>query len=136
MSEDRPTDEKRKLVRRELIYYLKVTDRHTGREVGRIGDIHAEGILILAPGPLPKQTVYRLLLELPKTMASQEGCSELAIEAQVAWNQPGPQMGSYHENGCRFLELSPQTLEAIGRLTEIFAMPGNFHRNRIRFSQG
>jgi hypothetical protein len=117
-------NENRNLVRRELIYYLKVTDSQTGTELGRIGDIHIEGMLILAPRPLPAQTVYKLLVELPKAMAETEGISELPIQARSLWSKPGPKSSNYCENGFCFLSLSSQAQRVIARLTEFFAMPG------------
>ena len=124
MAEGLVLNEQRNLVRRELIYYLKVTDRHTGQELGRMGDIHAEGMLVFTPEPLVTPTVYKLFLELPKAMAKEEGYAELPIQAESLWSRPGPKASNYHENGFRFLDLPSQTQRAIRRLTEIFAMPG------------
>ena len=124
MAEGLVLNENRNLVRRELIYYLKVTDRHTGQELGRLGDIHAEGMLILTPEPLSRQTVYKLFLELPKAMAQEEGYKELPLQAEALWSRPGPALSNFHENGLRFLEMPIQAHKAIKRLTEVFAMPG------------
>jgi len=120
--------ENRNLVRHELIYYLKVTDRQTGLELGRLGDIHLEGMLLFTPEPLPEQSVYSLLLELPKNLAVTEDCSELPIQAQTLWNRPGPRLGNYFLNGLRFLGLDVQAQRIIRHLTEIFAMPGRDHK--------
>jgi hypothetical protein len=117
-------NENRNLVRRELIYYLKVSDSQTGKELGRIGDIHIEGMLVLAPKPVPAQTVYKLLVELPKAMAQSEGYAELQIQARSLWSKPGPKSSNYCENGFCFLNLSAQAQRVIARLTEFFAMPG------------
>jgi hypothetical protein len=116
--------ENRNLVRHELIYYLKVTDRQTGQELGRLGDIHLEGMLLFTPDPLPEQAVYDLLLELPKAMATSEGYPELPILAQMLWNRPGPGLSNYYNNGFRFLSMDTQVQRIIRKLTEIFAMPG------------
>jgi hypothetical protein len=117
--------ENRKLVRCELIYYLKVIDRQNGLELGRIGDLHTEGMLLLTPELLPDQAVYDLLLELPKAMAEEVGYPGLPVQAQVVWSKPGPKLGNHWENGARFLNPSPQARKVINRLTEIFAMPGS-----------
>jgi len=124
MAEGLVLNENRNLVRSELIYYLKVTDRQTGLELGRLGDIHAEGMLVFTPKPLITQTVYRLFLELPKNMAKEVGYTELPIQAEALWSRPGPKPNNYHENGLRFLDQSSQAHRAIKQLTEIFAMPG------------
>ena len=116
--------ENRNLVRHELIYYLKVTDRPTGQELGRLGDIHLEGMLLFTPEPLIEQAVYDLLLDLPKAMAASEGFSALPILAQTLWNRPGPRLCNYYSNGLRFLSLNSQAQRVIRNLTEMFAMPG------------
>ena len=114
----------RNLVRHELIYYLKVTDRQTGQELGRLGDIHLEGMLLLTPEPLPEQVVYDLIMELPKAMGASEKNPELPFQAQTLWNRPGPGLSNYYYNGLRFLNMDAQTRRIIKNLTEIFAMPG------------
>jgi hypothetical protein len=124
MAEGLVLNENRNLIRRELIYYLKVTDRHTGLELGRMGDIHAEGMLVLTPKPLLRQTVYKLFLELPKAMAQEEGYAELPIQAEALWSRPGPKPSNYYENGLKFLDLPTQAHKAIKHLTTIFVMPG------------
>ncbi|MCL2029857.1 MAG: PilZ domain-containing protein [Deltaproteobacteria bacterium] len=115
--------ENRSLVRRELIYYLKVTDRQTGQELGRIGDIHTGGMLVFTPEPLPVQTIYNLSLELPKAMAGDVGFAELPVKAQALWNHPGPKLSNYYENGFRFLALTDSAQAVIDRLTSLFSMP-------------
>jgi len=104
--------------------FLKVTDRLTSLELGRLGDIHTEGMLIFTPEPLTEQAVYDLLLDLPKAMAEDEGYAALPILAQTLWNRPGPRLCNYYSNGLRFLSLNIQAQRVIRNLTEIFAMPG------------
>jgi hypothetical protein len=124
MAEGLVLTESRSLVRRELIYYLKVTDRQSGEELGRVGDIHTEGMLVLTPAPLPEQTVYKVFVELPKVMANAEGYTEMPIDAQALWSRPGPKASNFYETGFRFLHPPGQALKIIKRLTEFFAMPG------------
>jgi hypothetical protein len=125
MAEGLLRNENRTLIRHELIYYLKVTNRQTNLEMGRLGDIHIEGMLVFTPeDPLPEQTVYDLLLELPKALAESEGYLELPILAQTLWNKPDPRLSNYYLNGLRFLSLTGQAQRVIRDLTEIFAMPG------------
>jgi len=123
MAEGLLLNENRHLVRRELIYYLKLIDRQTGLELGRLGDIHTEGMLVFTSEPLPLQSVFKLLLKLPKTLA-EEGFPELPVQAQTLWNRPGPRLSNYHENGLCFLDLTIKAQKTINRLTEFFAMPG------------
>jgi len=117
-------DENRTRVRHKLVYYLKVTDRQTNRELGRLGDIHTEGMLLFTPEPLIEREVYELLLELPKSLAEIEDSPELPLKVMALWSRPGPNLSNYHENGLLFLNLTSQAIRTIQRLTEIFVMPG------------
>jgi len=117
-------DENRTRVRHKLVYYLKVTDSQTNRELGRLGDIHIEGMLLFTPAPLPEQAVYEVRLELPKSLAETEDSPELPLQVVALWNRPGPNLSNYYENGLRFLNLSNHAHQVIQRLTEIFVMPG------------
>jgi len=117
-------DESRTRVRHKLVYYLKVTDSQTNQELGRLGDIHIEGMQIFTPEPLPEQAVYEVLLELPKSLAETEDAPELPLEVVALWNRPGPSLSNYYENGLRFQNLSSHAHQVIQRLTENFVMPG------------
>ncbi len=116
--------EQRRLQRRKLIYYLKITDQANGQELGRLGDIHQEGMLVMSPQPLPLEQIYQLALELPKSLV-QEGCpSTVLLSAQSLWRKPGPKGSGFHEHGLRFLDVSERQAELIQRLIDLFAMPG------------
>lgn len=124
MAEGLVLKEQRALVRRELIYYLKVTDRKTGLELGRLGDIHAEGMLVFSEQPLAIGGSYQAALELPKALAADLELQSLPFQGQSVWTRPGPKMNNYFESGLRFINSTPRVLMVIGRLIDIFAMPG------------
>ncbi len=114
--------EQRTLPRRELIYYLKVVNRQTGREVARLGDVHAEGMLLFSPRPLTPGTVYEAALELPKALQA-GGRREVPLDCEIVWTRPGPKASTYHENGARFTRIEPSQRATIDQLIELFAMP-------------
>jgi len=123
MAEGLVLQEQRHLTRRELIYYLKVTDRKTGLEIGRMGDVHREGMLLMSPGPLKAGLIMDLSLELPKALQS-IGHGELLFRGEVVWTRPGPKNNNYHENGLRFVEADEMQKMAVDKLIDLFAMPG------------
>lgn len=114
--------EQRNLTRRELIYYLKVTDSQTGRELGRIGDIHGEGMLVMGRPALEVGATYHALMELPKTV-QYRGRTEVGVTFQVMWSRR--KNPNYEESGVKFLDLSPDAAETIEHLIETFAMPSS-----------
>ncbi len=123
MAEGMILREQRNLQRRELIYYLKITDRRTGQVLGHLGDLHAEGMLIMSSKPLPVGAKYQAQLELPKTQQDKDFKS-LDLILEILWSRPGPKASIYHENGARLLELDSSLAKHIEDLVFIFAMPG------------
>jgi len=123
MAEGLVLQEQRSLTRRELIYYLKISDRKTGREIGRMGDIHAEGMLVLSEKTLPVGAICNAALELPKALQT-GGQKEVFLKFEVMWSRPGPKNSTYQENGTRFISPDQSQQEAINNLIELFAMPG------------
>ncbi len=125
MAEGLILQEQRTLTRRELIYYLKISDRRSGREIGRVGDIHAEGMLVLTDRPLPKGRIFEASLELPKAWEIAEGQKEMALNFETLWSRPGPKNSTYHESGTRFLDLDDSQRAIIAQVIVLFAMPGH-----------
>ncbi len=126
MAEGLVLNEQRNLTRRELIYYLKIIDRKSGKELGRLGDIHSEGMLVLGRPALVPGTVYDSLLELPRALQN-KGAAELHLKFEAVWNRPGPKNGNFEESGARFTAVSPDTQRMIEQLITLFAMPASEH---------
>ena len=57
--------DKRKLKRRHLIYYLRVTERGTGALVGFLVNITPQGIMIMSEEPIPEGKTFELQLLVP-----------------------------------------------------------------------
>lgn len=123
MAEGLVLQEQRSLIRRELIYYLKISDRKTGLEIGRMGDVHTQGMLVLSEKPLAVGSVYSAALELPKAMHSADK-KEVFLQFEVVWSRSGPKNSTYQENGVRFIAIDERLRETVGRLIDLFAMPG------------
>lgn len=124
MAEGLVLNEQRTLARRELIYYLKIVDRLSRRELGRMGDIHGEGLLIFGEKPLKIGATYDVTMELPKTLWEQGRKKELDFRFEALWTRPGPKNSTYHESGGRFLNLDAPRRALIDQLIELYAMPG------------
>jgi hypothetical protein len=118
--------EQRRLPRRELIYYLKITDGQTGLELGRLADLHAEGMMILSEKPLSTGSPCEVYLELPKAIQAENKREALRLEGKIVWTRPGPRPAAYYENGFRFSEAIDQGQQAIlQQLITAFSMPGS-----------
>ncbi|MDR2460651.1 MAG: PilZ domain-containing protein [Deltaproteobacteria bacterium] len=126
MSQGLILSEKRSLERRELIYYLRVRDLATGKDLGRMVDIHNNGLLIMGSISLPPEKVYNMSMEMPKAMMEQ-GINNVNIKAKVMWSRPS-KTTNFMENGMKFIDPSEETRRSIDKLIEFFALPnGTFN---------
>ncbi|MDR2340492.1 MAG: PilZ domain-containing protein [Deltaproteobacteria bacterium] len=118
--------EKRNMERRELIYYLKVRDVATDKELGRMVDIHREGLLLMGDRKLQAGKEYNISIEMPKAMMDQ-GIKNVGLKAVVMWAK-NSQTTSFLENGLKFIDPSTDAQRTIDKLIEFFAMPnGTFN---------
>jgi hypothetical protein len=118
--------EKRNLERRELIYYLKVRDLATNKEIGRMVDIHSQGLLLMGDKKLQPKKEFTISIEMPKAMMDQ-GFKNVTLKAQVMWARPSLTT-SFSENGLKFMEQNQEAQRTIEKLIEFFALPnGTFN---------
>ncbi|MDR2406434.1 MAG: PilZ domain-containing protein [Deltaproteobacteria bacterium] len=118
--------EKRNLERRELIYYLKVRDLATDKELGRMVDIHRMGLLLMGDKKLTPDKEYTIAIEMPKAMMDQ-GIKNVTLKSKVMWARPS-KTTSFSESGLQFVEPEAEAQRTIEKLIEFFALPnGTFN---------
>ncbi len=108
--------------RRHLYYYLEVLDRSNGVSLGRLGDIHEEGLLLLTPVSMRTEARFMVSVQLPAPMGM--GRTTLDLEIEVRWSRKDG-MGTAYQNGCSFVSLAQADKDYIDGLVE-----------RIGFSDG
>jgi hypothetical protein len=108
--------------RRHLYYYLEVIDRTSGASLGRLGDIHDEGLLLLTPISLGPGNTFMVAVQLPAPIG--QGRSKLELDIMVRWSRKEA-AGNVYQNGCSFVSLSQADRDYIDGLVE-----------RIGFSDG
>ncbi|MDR0356626.1 MAG: PilZ domain-containing protein [Deltaproteobacteria bacterium] len=113
--------EKRRLLRRELIYYLKVNELLNNFELGRLVDIHTNGLLLIGKEPLELQKDYLIRIDLPVALADQ-GLDPIGIRAKCVWVRPSLAK-PFMESGLMFLETSEEAKKTISLLINLFALP-------------
>ena len=109
--------EHRRLKRRHLLYYLRVTDRDSGAPVGNLVDITREGLMLVTHQPLEPGRTHRMRLHLPPDVLPD---NHLDIDAESVWTRPdvNPDL---HVTGFRFLDLTIIGRQAIDQLIDEFA---------------
>ncbi|MCE1255721.1 MAG: PilZ domain-containing protein [Anaerolineae bacterium] len=77
-------ENKRKLKRRHLIYYLRVFDQTNSQLVGHLVDITQEGLMLISEQPLNINETYHFRMILPSEILSKV---ELTFTATVVWSK-------------------------------------------------
>ena len=119
--ESRASD-KRRLRRRQLIYYLKVAERNTDRLVGRLVDVTTEGMMLISSEPVEMNRVFQLTLDLPEEMAG--GPREIGLEARSLWSKKDVNP-DFLLSGFEFVSVAPEDLVIITDLIRQYELPGN-----------
>jgi len=104
--------ERRKTSRRDLMFYSRVRDGISGRQVGNLLNITVGGAMVLCDRPIEPQIVMELHIELPDGIAVK---SELVVTATSLWHQAdiNPE---FYDVGFQFHEVDPADHEIIQRL--------------------
>jgi PilZ domain len=113
--------------RRKVFYYLQVEDAETGRQLGRLGDISTEGIMLLCSRALPLETVFRVAVRLPDTSSFSRKKLELSLETR--WLRPdvNPEILCI---GCRLLESEPEKDDILDKLIEYYGFSEGYKKFR------
>jgi hypothetical protein len=74
--------EHRRLKRRQLLFYPEVLDANTSKPLGRLGDITAEGAMLMTEQPIEKGEIVCMRVVLPFEAL---GKNHVDLFAQCAW---------------------------------------------------
>lgn len=82
MDSDGLFDDKRKLKRRHLIYYLRIFDKNSGEILGHLVDITSEGLMMISENSVETNKDFKLRMVLPLEILSRD---ELLFHATSVW---------------------------------------------------
>jgi hypothetical protein len=104
--------DKRRLKRRNLIYYLSVFERNTGRRIGQAVNITTEGIMLTSDSSIETQRLFQLKMLLPEEI---KGNDEISFDARSLWCQRGINP-DFYDIGFEFLCISQENAAIIEKL--------------------
>ncbi len=78
-------EERRKIARRHLVFYLRIFDGMSSRVLGHLVDISTKGAMLVCDEPIQLNQEFRLRMRLPKDIG---GRTELVIDAKSMWCRP------------------------------------------------
>ena len=115
MDEAREQTYQRKLKRHQLSSVVEIYDRVSGQHIGRLVNIHAEGLMIVGATPLQDDKLYQLELRLPEEINAR---TTISIGVDCLWTRSAEQ-DKMHWTGGRIIDASDEALADIAALIEL-----------------
>jgi len=95
--------QKRKQIRKALMYYLEVLDMDTGLSIGRLVDITTEGVLLVGEKRLEVYSRFNLKIILPETL---DGHEYIPFVGRCVRSEKDPH-SRYFYSGFQFETIDP-----------------------------
>jgi hypothetical protein len=118
-------DDKRKVDRRFLLYYMRVYDAATRQQIGNLVDITPAGIMVVSEHPLPEGQTTRLRVEVTNEVSDKPF---MEFSAHSKWCEPDVIPNMYN-TGFEILDLMPEDSEIILHIIEEFGFRDNKPQN-------
>ena len=103
-------DERRKLSRRDLSYYMRVMDEHTGKLVGHVSDISTGGFKLDSKYSVPLNIDLRLRIDQTGSISSK---SFIVFTARAKWCQRDPFDPTMYNVGLQVMDMTPSDLDIL-----------------------
>lgn len=113
--------EKRKIKRRFLLYYMRVFEGTTRKQMGNLVDITPRGIMIVCDKPIPENRFMKLRLELSNEVSEKPHMEFLAISK---WCKPDLNPSMYSV-GFEIMEIEKEDAKIIDRIVSEFGFRDN-----------
>jgi len=106
--------ERRTVLRRHLIYYLRVWDTEEDQLLGHLVDINTDGLMLISETPIPTKKEYQLELR----WNTPEGeAQKLRFVAESRWSNNDVN-AAFYDTGFRLHSTDEATLEPIKEMIE------------------
>ncbi len=110
--------EQREVVRRHLVFYLRVFDGMSSRVVGHLMDISQSGLMLLSDEPVAVNEEYRLRMNLPWEMS---GSKDIIFGASSRWCR-SDENPDFFMTGFRIEDIEQEATRMIRHLIEEFGL--------------
>ena len=109
-------EEKRRLKRWHLVYYLRAFDEETSSLLGHVVDINTEGLKLVSEWPLPVPKVFRVWMEVPRDSGESR---RVSLQVRSLWSQRD-ENPRFYNTGFELIASSSPTTERIAELIDAF----------------
>lgn len=107
-------EEKRRLKRRHLIFYLRVFNAQSDELMGYLVDLTSAGLMIMSEKPIESGKKYKLRMDLPKEYNER---LDLEFDAESVWTNTDINPDFYN-TGFKFYNVSQEAKQVIEDIIE------------------
>lgn len=105
----------RRQTRKRVGTVLRLFDRSSGMNLGRLANISLDGLKLESRTELPVGRVYPISMILPETLA---GSNTLSFDAQAVWCRPAGEVADGFRVGFRIVRIGENDLKVLIQLIE------------------
>lgn len=99
----------RRSVRKHVNEALQIIDMMTGAPLARMGNLSADGLMLISSHAVPEKHVYQVQFPLPGSTAA---APRLDVGIQCLWSEPASGEHS-HWAGCHIISISREHRELL-----------------------
>jgi hypothetical protein len=114
-------ENRRKVNRRYLLYFVRVYNADTHQQIGNLVDITPQGAMIVGQDPIPVNLAMRIRVEITADVAN---IPFLEFPSRSIWCHPDLDPSLY-DTGLEILELTPEDSKIIQKIIETFGFRDN-----------
>jgi hypothetical protein len=110
--------ERRKLLRRNLSYYMRVLDDVTGKLIGHLSDISTGGFKLDCPRSIPLNVDFRLRIDQTAEISNN---SYLSFSARAVWRRGDQYDPNTYNVGFQIVEMTPADYDIFIKMFNTYA---------------
>lgn len=100
--------------RKNLVYYLKITDTVTNKPTGHAVDISKQGFMLITGKPIESESLFQFRMFLPEEI---QGGRYFEFSAMSRWCRQD-ENPEYYIAGFQFTDLSSEGIQIVNHLIE------------------
>ena len=105
----------RNLKRYQLTALIDIVERSSQEFVGRLVNVHSEGLMVIGDFQFAENNVYDLDLQLPKTFSERP---VISVDADCLWTRPAQEDGTTIWSGFSLIDCSAEAKADIEKLID------------------
>jgi len=118
-----PTN-KRKLMRKNFSYYMRVMNEHTGALMGQLGDISSGGFRLESDKPIAVGEVFDLRIDQTGEISPK---GYIIFSARTRWCQKDPYDPTIYNVGFQIIDMTPADYDIFVQMFNTYGVQKQIH---------